>query len=274
MVTLSRSAWTTATNGRAGRSLSPSRVTGITLHWPTGSNMLTLTQAQVAAKLRGWRTAHVNKPKPWADIGYNYAVDGSGRKWNLTGNTVGAHAGGTPSGNSTIGNLTTVGVLLVIGQAESPNAAMIQGVKELHTELLKALPKATKVYGHRDWVGTECPGAAVYAAIKVGTFSGSATPKPTNPKTLLEEIMSNASERKAFAKEVAAAVWEHELASRNKDKNEGKLYPAGDHLTGNNANIWELVRGTSLTAADITAAVKAGIDSKIDTATVNLSSNE
>ena len=33
-------------------------------------------------------------------------------------------------------------------------------------------------------------------------------------------------------------------------------------------------RGTDLTAADITAAVKAGIDAKIDTATVNLTTNE
>ena len=33
-------------------------------------------------------------------------------------------------------------------------------------------------------------------------------------------------------------------------------------------------RGTSLTAADIEAAVKAGIDAKIDTATVNLTTNE
>ena len=33
-------------------------------------------------------------------------------------------------------------------------------------------------------------------------------------------------------------------------------------------------RGTSLTAADIEAAVKAGIDAKIDTATVNLNANE
>ena len=112
---------------------------------------------------------------------------------------------------------------------------------------------------------------AVIARVKAG--AGTSAPK-TNPQTLLEEIMSTASERKAFAEEVAAAVWEHELASRNKDANEGKLYAASDHLTGNNANIWELVRGTSLTAADITAAVKAGIDSKIDTATVNLSSNE
>ena len=167
---LPRTAWTTANNGRAGRSLSPSRVTGITLHWPTGGNMLGLSKDQIAAKLRGWRAAHM--AKTWADIGYNYAVDGSGRIWNLTGNNVGAHAGGNGSGNT-----NSVGVLLVIGQSETPNAAMIQGVKELHTELRKSLTKATKVYGHRDWVGTECPGAAVYAAIKAGTFSGTPTPE-------------------------------------------------------------------------------------------------
>ena len=249
--------------------------------------MLDDTQAQVAARLRGWRAEHV--AKTWADIGYNYAVDGSGRKWNLTGNNVGAHAGGTPSGNSTIGNLTTVGVLLVLGQGEKPNAAMIQGVRELRAELLEALPKATKVYGHRDWAATECPGNAVYSAIKAGTFSGKPgrTGNPTKSQTLLEEIMSTASERKAFADEVQAAVW------NTRGTTEKPAFPDGHE----NA-FWTLVwaarestkasrdaaatlaltkvlveRGTALTAAEIEAAVKAGIDAKIDTATVNLNLN-
>lgn len=180
---LPRTAWTSAKNGRAGRPLSPSRVKGITLHWPTGGNMLGLSQSQVAEKLRWWRAAHV--AKTWADIGYNYAVDGSGRKWYLTGLNVGAHAGGTGAGNT-----DSVGIVLVIGEGEEPNAAMIQGVKELHAEIRTSMPQATKIYGHRDWVGTECPGDAVYAAIKAGTFSGAPTPSDPIPQVAVWDLPS------------------------------------------------------------------------------------
>src|SRR5699024_10000559 len=165
-----RSAWTSTSNGRAGRNLRNADMLGVTYHWPGGgTNLLGLSAARVAARLRGWQTHHING-KGWADIGYNYAIDGRGRIWNLTGLNRGAHAGGTGAGN-----YRSVGIVLVIGTNEQPNRAMLNSAKQLHAHIKTRLPNATRVYGHRDWTSTTCPGPAVYRAIKAGKFAGKAS---------------------------------------------------------------------------------------------------
>lgn len=165
-----RSAWTSTSNGRAGRGLRNADMLGVTYHWPGGgSNLLKLSAGRVAGLLRGWRSHHING-NGWADIGYNYAIDGKGRIWNLTGLNRGAHAGGTGAGNT-----RTVGVVLVIGTNETPNRAMLNAAKRLHAYIRTKLPNATRIYGHRDWTTTTCPGPAVYRAIQAGKFAGTAS---------------------------------------------------------------------------------------------------
>lgn len=171
MVTvIPRLAWTTAANGRKGRPIDPATAIGVTYHWPTGNDLLNLSMTQVFAKLRTWRAQHL--AKGWADIGYNFAIDGSGRVYYLTGFNVGAHAGGTGEGNR-----RTVGVVLIVGENEAPSEKMIAAAKAFHLEkVIPRLPRAKRVFGHRDWTSTECPGNRVYANIQAGNFNPTTSP--------------------------------------------------------------------------------------------------
>lgn len=177
---LPRTAWTTTRNGRAGRPLQASKVYGIAIHYPAAGNVTyrNYSQAQVAGLLRGWRAYHTGKG--WADIGYNFAVDGAGRVWDLTGFNIGAHAGA-------IGNPSRVGVLFVLGNGEAPSAAMIEGFQDLRRHVLGKYPKAVHVEGHQQVPGnaTACPGQAVMSLIASGAILepvGGTSKAPTRGK--------------------------------------------------------------------------------------------
>lgn len=183
---LPRSAWTKTPNNRP-TPLSAASTTSITLHYPAVGKITLAgeTQAKTASRLEGWRKMHTGQ-NGWRDIGYNYAVDQAGRVYFLTGLRVGAHAGTNP------GNQTSVGVLLVLGDNETPTDAMIAGVRSLRAEILRTRPKAQAVKGHRDWKSTACPGQKTYDLIKAGVFTDPnwcpadlpapvPTPTPTKP---------------------------------------------------------------------------------------------
>lgn len=175
---LKRSAWTSTPNGRVGRPISRSRVVGIAVHYPaSGSKALAaLSEREVSERLRGWRAGH--RAKGWADIGYNYAIDGRGRVWFLTGYSIGAHAG-------SIGNTTRIGILMVLGDTEQPTLAMIDAFRRFRFEhVLVDFPGATRIDGHGSIPGnaTSCPGGPLNAAIKAGVLSARPTPKPTPSK--------------------------------------------------------------------------------------------
>lgn len=185
MVTIiPRSDWTSTPNRRAGRALQPSEVSAIAVHYPATGNMKHMgeTKAQTAARLRAWRDLHVRAPRSWADIGYNYAVDQTGRIWDLTGLNRGAHAGTAKA------NRESVGVLLIVGDNESPSTAMVAAFRELRAWIIRRLPKATGVRPHSSYVSTGCPGDAVRRLIASGTLSrapqaadDTTKPKPENP---------------------------------------------------------------------------------------------
>ncbi|WP_311208712.1 MULTISPECIES: peptidoglycan-binding protein [unclassified Aeromicrobium] len=167
MVTyLPRSAWTPTSNGRAGRALSVSKVDRMVDHYPADGNVVyaNLTQAQVAAKLRAYRQAHLNRG--WADIGYNYAIDQKGRIWFLTGDNIGAHANVT-------GNTKGIGVLFVVGNNEPISQAAIEAFRALRADKRKKFTKATLVQGHQQVPGnsTSCPGQPLMALNRSGALA-------------------------------------------------------------------------------------------------------
>lgn len=173
---LKRSEWTSTPNRRAGRTLLPSEVTAIALHYPGTGNIRHEGESKdyTAKRLRVWRDLHIRAPRSWADIGYNYAVDQAGRIWYLTGLNRGAHAGTAEA------NRESVGVLLIVGDKEQPTQAMIDAVRSLRAEILKELPKATEVRPHSSYTATGCPGDPVRKLIADGVFTGksAAQPKP------------------------------------------------------------------------------------------------
>ncbi len=183
-----RSAWAAGPNGRVDRgALAVTALTGLTLHWPGGGTNLTgLRGAQVAAQLRTWQAQH--RRQGWADIGYNFLIDGGGTIWEGCGWYRGAHAG------SGTGNRTTVGLQLITGTNEGPTQAQIEAVRGFRQhQLLARNPRATWVGPHSHWTGTECPGNRIRSLIASGAFSGAPAgggPALTTPTTHEGDDMS------------------------------------------------------------------------------------
>lgn len=213
---LSRSKWTSSRNGRAGRPLRASGMLGIALHYPASGNVSfgRLSQAAVAAKLRGWRNYHING-NGWADIGYNFAIDQKGRVWDLTSWNVGAHAG-------SVGNTRYVGILLVLGNNEQPSSAMIRAIKGFRTKtVLKRYPRATRIKGHQQVPGnsTACPGRPVMALIRSGKLAGK--PKATKKST------------KTAGKAIRPTIYEVTAGDLNARSGPSSSYPIkGSHKKG------------------------------------------
>lgn len=100
----------------------------------------------------------------WSDIGYNYLIDQYGTVYEgrAGGNTViGAHAipNSGAIGIALLGNYTSV----------APSSPMIQTLTRL-TAALSALNDFTvtwqqSLFGHRDYLNTECPGSQVYSRL-------------------------------------------------------------------------------------------------------------
>lgn len=146
-----------------------------------------------AATIRAIYRYHV-VTQGWADIGYNFLVDESGRTWE--GRWSRAYAAGTsPSGDDELGrgitgshtagwNTGTVGVAL-LGSLVDRNAA--PAARSALVDLLAweserngldpqastpytnpvsgAVTTAPNIAGHRDYVATECPGGTFYAGL-------------------------------------------------------------------------------------------------------------
>lgn len=175
MKILPRSTWTAAPNRRAGRTLLAAEVTAITVHYPAAGNVMLAGQseAQIARRLRGYRKLHMDPPRNWADIGYNYAIDGAGCVWDLTGLNRGAHAG------TAAGNRQSVGVLMIVGNNETPTPAMLEAFRDLRQWIIDRLPKATQVRPHSSWVATACPGKKLRALIEDGALTQEDDDMPT-----------------------------------------------------------------------------------------------
>lgn len=177
---LPRKAWTKAPVSRHEH-LDPRRVVEIVVHHPDVKGQLAdLSKAQVAKKLRAIRAFHMSSARGWSDIAYNYAVDGSGRIWDLTAGKVGAHAAAPSNPNE---NRRSVGVLLMLGDGEQPTIQMRSAFGALQDRLEKQYPKIKRVIGHKDAGGasTSCPGKAVESLIEHGRLGLNWQDLPPSP---------------------------------------------------------------------------------------------
>lgn len=181
---LPRSAWTTTTNGWS-TTLERLRVKGFVLHYPGDGTLIRKgnTRAQNAALIRAYRHWQAVAPngRRWPDIGYCYAVDQNGEAWTLAGDKVAAHSA-TPA--YTTANRDYIGVLLILGNTETPTPEMIAAVNALMGTLQGRFPNAKQILGHKQVKGasTACPGTAITARIGNGTIKiGGGAPAPVKP---------------------------------------------------------------------------------------------
>ncbi|ASU81495.1 peptidoglycan-binding domain-containing protein [Nocardiopsis gilva YIM 90087] len=161
---ISRSAW----GARAPRSRSYvawSSREEFTLHYSTGPTSQTPRQIQ---------DFHMDS-NGWADIGYNFLVDHTGRIYEGRGWTVlGAHA--APR------NVQGIGVCFIGGDNMTPAAKA--AVVELYDEASRRAGRTLVRKGHRDINSTSCPGSSNYAWWKsknyrdVSDVGGAPAPEP------------------------------------------------------------------------------------------------
>jgi hypothetical protein len=177
---LPRSAWTSTAAG--GATLTGSKLLGTSVHYPASGNitMAGMTQAQVAERLRGWRSYHVNT-RGWSDIGYQVAIDGAGRVWDLRG--IGRVPAASASEANPDANLEWGACLFVVGNSEPPTAAAIAAFRHWRfTRWLVRWVGKTAVRGHGQVPGasTACPGSRLRELIANGTLlqAPATTPAP------------------------------------------------------------------------------------------------
>lgn len=166
MTRYTRQEWGAArANGNAG-ALVPDQVEGIALHWP---GMATRRRGfdQVAQSLRAWQRFHI-ATQGWSDIAYQEAVDQDGNVYVLRGFGTRSGANGNTDLNGRFGAL-----LLVLGPAEEPTAAMVQAVHRRVEAFRDKYPGARRIVGHGSIRpgGTECPGRAANRLIANGAFA-------------------------------------------------------------------------------------------------------
>jgi hypothetical protein len=169
MRVMPRSAWTTTP--RPVRKLVDMRSpVGLALHWPgpkasdppIGDPGL----SAVARILEAERRFHI-EVRGWSDIAYGAAVDQAGRVWDCRGLRYRSAANGNQTVNASHGAVTCL-----LGPREQPSPAMVDAVRQLRRTLwLPIYPRALAVVGHRDLHSTDCPGPALYAMIRSGTFT-------------------------------------------------------------------------------------------------------
>jgi hypothetical protein len=180
---MERTAWVKAKAG--GDALVGKRLIGVSVHYPgSGSEFLNkLTQAQVISRLNGWREYHMNV-RGWSDIGYQMAIDGSGRVWTLRG--IGRKPAASASKPNPQANSEWGAVLFIVGNNEPPTPAALEAFRDwFNDEWLDIYPNAKRIVGHGDVPGaaTECPGNWLRSAIRSNTLL-----KPTKPTSNPEEL--------------------------------------------------------------------------------------
>ena len=152
---LSRSAW--ASNGPVmSRANRMGRIRSLTVHHDGMSSFTSTTYDDTARRLEAIRSSHVNKG--WADIGYHYAIDPAGRVWACRPESLqGAHVKDYNPGN--------VGIL-VLGNYEKqrPTAATTRTLDRLIASQMDTHRVGLdRVYTHREWARTACPGKHLQA---------------------------------------------------------------------------------------------------------------
>ncbi|GAA3527276.1 hypothetical protein GCM10022234_25620 [Aeromicrobium panaciterrae] len=169
-----RSAWGASAGGTCSAPLVGSTTRGIVVHHTAGSNSYTADQS--AKIVRGIQAYHVNG-HGWCDIGYNFLVDKygqifEGRKGGVDRNVRAAH-----SGNNEVNTYTTgISMMGDYDKSSVPAALKSSMVKLVGWRMGTTYLKAKGTYrvteknltlnmiaGHRNVVGTACPGKYAYA---------------------------------------------------------------------------------------------------------------
>lgn len=150
---------------------------GIAVHW----NGPAVTSGP-AALLRADQNFHMDT-RGWNDIAYNVAVDSAGEIWIARGLGVRSAANGDQTVNAKWG-----AVLCMIGQGQTPTAAMLAGLRDAVGLFAGTnhLPNPAVTTHHDIYAaGTECPGPDLLAFVHAGL------PTPTPKESDMPAVLVN-----------------------------------------------------------------------------------
>jgi hypothetical protein len=155
-----RAAWTNAGVARPGNTQPMRSVSRITIHHDGMNAFTSVSQADAARRIEAIRGAHLarvsRRGEPWADIGYHYAVDPSGRVWEGRPSTLqGAHVEDQNEENLGI-------VMLGNYDKQSPTRAQTIALDAFVADRMKRYRVSiARVYTHQEIGRTACPGTSL-----------------------------------------------------------------------------------------------------------------
>ncbi|MBC7835332.1 MAG: N-acetylmuramoyl-L-alanine amidase [Phycisphaerales bacterium] len=150
-----RSQWTRSGVGRPGEINPMNGVSRITIHHDAVHSGDIRSSADAARRLESFRRDHVNSRR-WADIGYHYIIDPSGRIWE--GRNVrfqGAHVKDNNENN--------VGVMLMGNfNQQSPSPQQIASLDRfVGQQMTRYRVPMSRVYTHQELGQSACPGSSL-----------------------------------------------------------------------------------------------------------------
>lgn len=156
---ISRAGW----GARAARSRS-------TVSWSQRTEFIVhYSEGPTDQSVRSIQDFHMDG-RGWADIGYNFLVDVSGRIYEGRGwLVVGAHA---PDHNT-----PGIGVCM-IGRDGDATAAAKRSIRWLYDEAVRRAGRRLRMLGHREVYATSCPGDELYAWVRAGMPAGTGDDMP------------------------------------------------------------------------------------------------
>ncbi len=143
------------------------RVRYITVHHDGMSPFTSTLFDDAARRIEAIRHAHV--AKGWADIGYHYAIDPAGRIWAARPEALqGAHVKNH--------NPNNLGVLMLGNfEKQRPTTAAKRTLDAFLTMKMDEFRvPVNKVYTHREWAPTACPGRHLQSHMQVARARGGA----------------------------------------------------------------------------------------------------
>lgn len=170
---VTRSQWGARAPSGSGNQLSPSPK-GHAIHWE-GPTMGAPPHSQCDDVVRGIQSYHMDS-NGWSDVAYNLMVCVHGYIYEGRGKGKGSAANGTTQANA-----DWYAICALVGEGDAQPAALIAGLADA-AQMCRDWGAGNGSTGHRDHFATACPGDALYAQVKAGTFgSGGSAPDSAVP---------------------------------------------------------------------------------------------
>lgn len=178
---LPRSRWRPRTADTSDMARASGRWTALTVHHTNMEHVAAprpgAGEAANASYMRELQRAH-QVHRGWADVGYQFVIDADGRLWEGRSlDWVGAHAGRSGTTNN---NEENIGISLMGNfQSRAPSSAALAALtRTLDSFRARFGIARSRVYGHREFRNTACPGDVLMDWVR--RYRGGAAASPSN----------------------------------------------------------------------------------------------